>query len=75
MNRHPDNITIDNKYLGLKAFIDQENLKRRTAYEYERIQSAAGDDRKIWKIYKEILFNQDNKLETDITINGTVVLN
>lgn len=38
MNRHTENITIENKYLGFKAFIDQEHLKRLTAYEYVRIR-------------------------------------
>lgn len=75
MNRHPDNVTLANKYLGLKTYIEQESLKRRGLYECERIQNAAGDDRKVWRIYKEVLFNQHDKADSDIMLNGNVITN
>lgn len=73
MNRHPDNNTIVDKYNKLKNYVTHENERRKAAFEYERIQSATGDDRKIWKIYKEVLFNRQTTNETDITIDGALM--
>lgn len=70
---HSDNVTISSKYAELNAYIKHERFKRKTSYEHGRIEDAIGDDKKVWKIYKEILFNQQNKVDTNIMINGNVI--
>lgn len=73
MIRHPNNATISNKYTAISNYIKHERLTRRTSYECGRIEDAIGDDKKVWKIYKEVLFNQQNKVDSNIMVNGNVV--
>lgn len=68
---YPDNVAISNLHQRLVNFIDLQNYRRRTEYEHNRIQAAAGDTRKQWKIYKEVLFNRTtDKRDKCIMIEG-----
>jgi len=61
-------------YCAMKLFVKMSNEKLRGEYEFKRIELAAGDDRKTWKLYKEIVFNQSQlKRDQSITINGNPV--
>lgn len=59
--------------MAKKSYIEITNLNLRNEYECNRIESAAGDSRKTWKLYKEIVFNQhEQKQDNAITINGNM---
>lgn len=74
MNLYPDNEFIERKYMETVTFINSKNNKLRSAFEFERIESAGGDCRKSWRLFKEIVFNQ-YQVETDhpMTIDGIPV--
>lgn len=41
------------------------------SYEHDRVNSAAGDARKAWQLYKEVLFNHtQGKKDSVINIQG-----
>lgn len=42
----------------------------KSEFESKRIEAAAGNPRKTWHLYKEILFNKTKKAESAITVNG-----
>lgn len=70
-NLYPDNNHLLHKYIGKKEYVEATNERLRAKYEAERIAAAAGDDRKTWKLYKEIVFNQhQQKKDQPITIKG-----
>lgn len=59
--------------MAKKSYIEITNLNLRNDYDCNRIESAAGDSRKTWKLYKEIVFNQhEQKQDNAITINGNM---
>lgn len=71
MNLHPDNDAIKSQFDATVQFIKIKNDELRSAFESRRIEQAAGDDRKTWKLYKEIVFNRyKQEQESTITING-----
>lgn len=74
MNLYPDNSVIKGKFDRIVQFIKAKNFELRSAFETERIESAAGDSRKTWKLYKEIVFNRFKRDDNQkITINGVPV--
>lgn len=71
LNLYPENQIIAQLYNDLHDYVDSTNEKLKAAYERERIESATGDARKTWKLYKEVIFNQtQNKQNSSVTING-----
>jgi len=71
MNLHPENAFIEREYHKMVAFIKLRNYELRSGYECERIEASAGDNRKTWKLYKEIVFNQyKTNRECPVTIDG-----
>lgn len=66
-----DNEIIKQKFLDCKVDVDCLNHRLKEEYELDRIETAAGDVRKTWNLYKDILFNQQiKKPEETISING-----
>lgn len=64
------NDVIVRQYNEVKHLVSDLNEQLKRSYETERLEEAAGDARKEWKLYKEIIFNQfKNKTDTSITIN------
>lgn len=61
MGLHPENTYIEREYLKTVDFIKSKNFELRSNYECDRLEAAGGDNRKTWKIYKEIVFNQHKK--------------
>lgn len=49
MNLHPNNLEIKSKFDATVLFIKAKNYELRAAFETERIEAAAGDNRKTWK--------------------------
>ncbi len=70
-NLYPENNVIMNLYQQLIDYIELHNRRLRADYEFNRIQAPAGDSRKQWKIYKEVLFNRTGSKRRDecITID------
>ncbi len=66
----PDNDIILQGYNDKKDFLNTRNELLKSKFENERIEAAAGNPRKTWNIYKEILFNKTKKAEPKITVNG-----
>lgn len=73
VNCVPDNDIIVQKHRDKERFVERlyENLK--SIFESERIEASAGNDRKTWQLYKDILFNQTKKSETLIKVNGVSI--
>lgn len=70
----PLNNIIDKLLKEKIEWIKCRNFELKSAYETDRIEAAAGDDRKTWQIYKEIIFNQyKSKSDATIEINGTAI--
>lgn len=68
---YPNNTSLGQQYLELQQYVKFHNYNLRATYECNRLEAATGDDRKIWKLYKEIVFNQhQQKLDRNITIGG-----
>lgn len=68
---YPHNIHIAQKYLEKKTYVETTNEYLRANYNANRLSEAAGDDRKTWRLYREIVFNQhQNQQDHTITING-----
>lgn len=69
---NPENNHLVQMYQEKEKYVELTNEKLRSTYEANRIAAAAGDDRKTWKLYKEIVFNQhQQKQDHAITIiNG-----
>lgn len=53
-----NNDIITSQFTTAKEHVRELNVRLKSAYETERLESAAGDARKTWKLYKEIIFNQ-----------------
>lgn len=71
---YPDNVEIATLYNNARDFAYNRNEQLKADYELGRIESAAGDARKTWKLYKEVIFNKfDNKPDSSITVNGAVL--
>lgn len=70
---HPDNKTLSDLYLAKKSYVERTNFELRKTYEYHRIAAAAGNNRKTWKLYKEVVFNHQQKHDKQISINGVPV--
>lgn len=75
INCTTDNVILVKKYDEKKKFVEALNEDLKATFESERIEAAAGDDRKTWQLYKEILFNQTRKTESAILINRTPIDN
>lgn len=70
----PSNDAIDQLLKAKIALINCRNFQLKSAFECDRLENSAGDDRKTWQIYKEIIFNQyKNKTEATIEINGAAL--
>lgn len=70
-NLYPDNDVICLQYVRAKQYVNTLNDRLKSAYETERLESAAGDARKTWKLYKEIVFNQfGSNTDSTITMHG-----
>lgn len=68
---HPDNEALTRLYEQKRLFVSSTNERLAAAYNANRISQAAGDARKTWTLYKEIVFNQhQQKHDKAITING-----
>lgn len=68
------NDIIVRQYDEAKNLVRNLNDQLKRSYETERLESAAGDARKTWKLYKEIIFNQfKSKSDTTITIKDVPV--
>lgn len=68
------NDIIVRQYNEAKNLVCSLNEQLKCLYETERFESAAGDARKTWKLYKEIIFNQfKSKTDTTITIRNIPV--
>lgn len=66
----PDNEHLAKLYLNKKQYVDTTIEQLRGSYHANRITAAAGDDRKTWQLYKEIVFNRyRQKQEESITVN------
>lgn len=66
---HPDNDVISSQYNTILERINKANFNLKASFEQERMESAAGDARQTWKLYKEVLFNQyGGKLDSTISI-------
>lgn len=71
---HPENSCLTALYVGQNLYVKKTNFKLRSDYEFNRIESAAGDSKKTWKLYKEIVFNQfQQKTDQAISIRGIPV--
>lgn len=66
----PNNDIILKMYNEKKAFVNTCNELLKSEFESKRIVAAAGNPRKTWHLYKEILFNKTKKAEPAITVNG-----
>lgn len=65
---------IAEQYSLSTAKVDEMNLRLRSEYEWGRFESAGGDARKTWSLYKEILYNRSqNNAEQTIKIQGVAV--
>lgn len=72
----PSNDIIDQLLKDKTTAVNKRNFQLKSEYETHRIEAAAGDDRKTWQIYKEIIFNQyKSKADSTIEINGAAVTN
>lgn len=70
----PSNDVIAQLLVEKTASINERNFQLKSSFESTRLAAAAGDDRKTWQLYKEIIFNQfKNKTDTSIEINGTAI--
>lgn len=72
-NLFASNEIITAQYNAKKNFVILFNEQLKAAFESNRIESAAGDARKTWQLFKEVLFNQTTKFESSVTINGTPI--
>lgn len=69
---HPDNSYLVQKYKDMKLHVELMNGRLKSQYNADRIVDAAGDARKTWRLYKEIVFNQYQQKDVHtVTINGT----
>lgn len=67
-----DNEIIARQYNRAKVCVSELNERLKATYETERLESAAGDARKTWKLYKEIIFNRySSNSGGTISIRGT----
>jgi len=74
IDAYPNNDNILIQYNESKDKVAKLNWELRSAYEQERFDAAAGDARKTWKLYREILQNQTlSKTEQTITIGGVAI--
>lgn len=72
----PHNNYIVSQYEQSKEKVEKLNLQLRTDYELQRFEDAAGNARKTWILYKEILQNKrQSQSEETITVNGILLDN
>lgn len=68
------NEVIKSLYRKTVESVKQLNEKLKASYVTEKFEAAAGDARKTWNVYKEVIFNQfKTKSDESITINGDPV--
>lgn len=73
---HPNNDIIATQYNRISKRVNSNNESLKARYEQERMESAAGDARRTWKLYKEVIFNQfGGKTDETILINGVPTVN
>ncbi len=69
---YPDNPQLVRLYNDKATFVKSTNERLRAEFYANKIENASGDARKIWKVYKEIVFNKhQEKQDFTISINGT----
>lgn len=73
---YPRNEILSRQYDEKAEYVKQKRRQLRSAYECERFNNAANDPGKIWKLYKEIVFNRKEvKNDPVITVNGVPTTN
>lgn len=74
MGLYPLNDAIKIQFDETVRFIKLKNFELKSAFEAGRIEESAGDDRKTWRLYKEIIFNRfERGKETPIMMNDVPI--